>query len=500
MKNTKTSKAVNYSALTYLSISLLAFIYVLARAFLVGITFDESYSIGVLVSKPFIDVLNYNFAAANNHLINSILIKLIYLSGFDTTFALRLPNLLSMPVYLFFAYRICCNYFDKRLGLCLFLLLVSNPFVLDFFGLARGYGLALSCTMASLYYLLEFNKELKRKDSIKALILGSLAVLCNFAFLFFWLSLFVVIQGITFVKDKKIWLKVLQISLGIGATLGAIIYSPISKLRAAESLWYGGTQNSYSDTLNSLMNYSLAQATESATVTVVLNVFLLLLLALLALFFFTNFIKKTKLPLAPLIFITLFLGPLAINTFLHYTLDTKYLINRTAIFLLPISMLTIAFFVQYNCTRRAALFSRSMFYLLVFSSLVNFGRNANLQRTINWYYDAAVPEVLSYINERGKKEGKIFILDSTNLFSSSIQYYKWKKQYEHVVYIKDLTDNLDKSHADYFLFLTEPQDDIEYDPSLEESLRYPRVPVLSFEKEKTVLWSNLRSDNLTVGH
>lgn len=484
----------------YLIVGASLFLYVLARTLFVGITFDESYTIGVLSSRPFKEVLLYNPAAANNHLLNSIFIKLIYLTGFKSTFAARLPNLFSLLIYLFFAYRICSNYFEKWLGVCLFLLLISNPFVLDFFGLARGYGLALSFMMASIYYLLKYNKELKKRDSIKALCFGGLAVLSNYTFLFLWLNMFAAIHMIAFIKNRYSLSKIFQSSSGIGILLTSIIYYPISKLREAEALWYGGIQSSYSDTLYSLMNYSLAQEVEGAKVAILLNVFLVTLSVILGLFLIAHRSKKTKWPLGPIILTFLFLGPLVLNTFLHYTFDTKFLINRTAIFLLPISSMTFAFCVQYNTSKQSAIFVRGLLFLFVITSLINLGNNANLRRTINWYYDATVPDVLEYIDTKGKKEGKTFILDSTKLFSSSIQYYKWKKKYNNVVYIKTLKDNLDKSQADYFLFLTDPQGDIGYDPSLEESLKYPRTSVLTFEKEKVVLWSNLKEDNLTSGH
>ena len=40
-----------------------------------------------------------------------------------------------------------------------FVLLALNPFVLDFFSLARGYGLALACLMSSLYLLARAHEE-----------------------------------------------------------------------------------------------------------------------------------------------------------------------------------------------------------------------------------------------------------------------------------------------------------------------------------------------------
>lgn len=180
------------------------------------------------------------------------------------------------------------------------------------------------------------------------------------------------------------------------------------------------------------------------------------------------------------------------NLFSNYFLGTKFLINRTAIFYYPFFILTLVFLLNENNNKHTYLFTNGILGLFCFLSVFNFQKNLNVNSTINWSFEAPIPEVLDYINEKGKAEGKVYILDSTVMFQSSLNYYHWKKRYPNVVYAKDQPDHLDQSLADYFLHLKKPLEDVNYYPEKETVNLYPRQTVLNFEKEGVVLLSNLK--------
>lgn len=483
--------------LIYFSLGLLFFTYVFTRSILVGITFDEAWTIGAFVRGSFYNIFVCEPIIANNHVLNSFLIKLIYSFGQETVFLARLPNLISMVVYLYFSYKICTTFFEPLLGLSLYLLLISNPFLLDFFGLARGYGLALGFLMASIFFLLKFRETSNSQAGIFSLALGSLAVLSNFTFLFFWVGLFTVIQLVFFMNKKFVWKNIktnyprfLSFNILISLVIISLIYFPIQKLRAVDGLWYGGDIGFYQDTLLSLTAYSLGNLISLDGTVLILNMFLFLFF----LAFLFSFFQKTKMILqSPIwIFLFLILIPFGVNIFTHYFFGTKYLINRTALFYYPLLMIGFAFFVRENRWPHTLVFMRGSILIFSFLSLFNFYQNSNLYCTINWPFDSRTKEVLNYINEKGKQENKVFILDSTVMFSSALKYYHWKKKYKYVVYAKEQTDNLDKSLADYFLFYEKSLVEIDYDPNQEEVSLYPRDKVLYFEKEGIALLSNLR--------
>lgn len=218
--------------LIYFCLGLSFFSYVFARTILVGITYDEAWTLGAFVRGSFYNIVTCEPAIANNHLLNSFLIKMIYSFGQETVFLARLPNLLSMIAYLYFSFKICHTFFKPLLGISLYILLISNPFLLDFFGLARGYGLGIGFLMSSLYFLLKFRKTGVSRNGIFALLLGSFAVLSNLTFLFFFVGLFIAGQFVFLTKNdfelRESKIKYFQFAgsnLLISLALASVIFS-----------------------------------------------------------------------------------------------------------------------------------------------------------------------------------------------------------------------------------------------------------------------------------
>ena len=69
----------------------------------------------------------------------------------DSELALRLPNLLAHALFLYASARIALRATTGVVALAAFLLLNAHPYLLDFFPLARGYGLACGWMMLSLW-------------------------------------------------------------------------------------------------------------------------------------------------------------------------------------------------------------------------------------------------------------------------------------------------------------------------------------------------------------
>ncbi|HEY1758938.1 MAG TPA: hypothetical protein VGG72_26430 [Bryobacteraceae bacterium] len=126
--------------LPLLIVAVFAFLWAVARACVQSITMDEAdtYLTWVARTEPF-----QWYPAANNHFLNSALMRV-----FTTVFGLshltvRLPALLGAAIYIgisFYASMLICRRTISRL--LLFICLVYNPFVFDFLVAARGYGMA----------------------------------------------------------------------------------------------------------------------------------------------------------------------------------------------------------------------------------------------------------------------------------------------------------------------------------------------------------------------
>lgn len=128
---------------------------------------------------------------ANNHLLNTAMITVaVDLFGPDEL-AIRLPNLLALMLYLWgcgvILIRLSANYLELLLG---FALLCLNPFCMDFFALARGYGIGLGCMMASIGSVWLFLRASHNWYWLAAgFVFASLAVFANLTYLSFLLVL-----------------------------------------------------------------------------------------------------------------------------------------------------------------------------------------------------------------------------------------------------------------------------------------------------------------------
>ncbi len=168
------------------SVGLAAMVYVVTRAVYVPLTYDEAGTYTNYVSSQFVDL--FDFAVATNHFANSVLARLSHALLGDAPWVLRLPNVLAGV-----AYVVCSGLFvrsmpSRAVGTAAFVLLVSNPYLLEYFALSRGYGLAVSALFGAFVCLarwceLEIPAPAAQRYLSTALWLGAFAVAANFSVL-----------------------------------------------------------------------------------------------------------------------------------------------------------------------------------------------------------------------------------------------------------------------------------------------------------------------------
>ena len=91
----------------------------------------------------------HGYIDANNHFLNSLLGGLfIRLFNSDNLLIVRLPNLLAFPLYFWsaFSFRI---YITRKINFYLLLILLTfSTFIIEFFGIARGYGISMALLLS----------------------------------------------------------------------------------------------------------------------------------------------------------------------------------------------------------------------------------------------------------------------------------------------------------------------------------------------------------------
>ncbi len=119
----------------------------LLRSSMTGITYDEAYTYVAISSFNMLDVnyLGSLFSRAgciaNNHWLNSFLIfamERLTGTGYDE-FVIRFPSLMFFAIYLT---AVCLCYRKKFFSFPVLILLAGNYYLDEFYGLARGYGMA----------------------------------------------------------------------------------------------------------------------------------------------------------------------------------------------------------------------------------------------------------------------------------------------------------------------------------------------------------------------
>lgn len=266
----------------YLFFALLAFVYLLIRAITVGITYDEAWTIRSFVPQNILNIITLSPCEANNHILNTLLIKFFFLFENHSVFIARLPNVLASILYLYYGYKILFQKLSPFIGLACFLLLILNPFVIEFFSIARGYGLALGFQMASFYYFLVFLNRHKSHDVLLSLVFCFLSIISVISLLnFYVVILFLIIVSLFVFKGEKNNKLSFIYSIFITTALAVFITIPIKKLVKNNCLYYGGFHNFYSDTLNSLTQYSLYSPDVNLKVNIVLAVFTFIFFAVI---------------------------------------------------------------------------------------------------------------------------------------------------------------------------------------------------------------------------
>jgi hypothetical protein len=220
---------------------------VIYKAATMSMTHDEASSYVNLHDK---NVWGYLFKAdvwsnANNHWLNTLLFQ-----GFTAVFGteeifVRLANVLSFGIYGYFFIRLASENLTSQLSvLFACVVAIANPYLLDFFSTARGYGLSMAFSVVSLYYFSNFMKEQKSSSLLIGWISLILCVLSLFSSVIFiptmisGMLLYLVYQNGWKLKNKTVYLSIL-ISAGFTLLTALLTYTPLKALSKNEEFKWG---------------------------------------------------------------------------------------------------------------------------------------------------------------------------------------------------------------------------------------------------------------------
>ncbi|MFX0102721.1 MAG: ArnT family glycosyltransferase [Candidatus Hodarchaeota archaeon] len=329
----------------------------------------------------FVKPSDFLYPYANNHPLNTLMIMFFTSFLGISEIILRIPALIGLIIYELSIYKISNLVFKRYFSLLSIIILVSNPFLIDYFSLARGYSLALGFLMLGIYYFLttlESRNSIVKKNFL-CLFFISISVLALLTFIYALLAILAIMVLLSMKKSfeeiarmgsnanengflskikvlfKTIFKDVFLPLIPCALLLLSLLTKFVLDLIRLERLYYG--VDLFLSTLSSLTYYSFSWndsvLNKILDATGTISSYLIIILAIF--FVIKNVIIKQKRRVYkkdnPLLFTVLLLLFITGIIFFHHVVQPEilYLEGRTAFFYIPIFNLLIPILIHYLC-------------------------------------------------------------------------------------------------------------------------------------------------------
>lgn len=421
---------------------------------------------------------------ANNHLLNTLLFQQTTQWLGPTELGVRLPNLLGHLVFLGSSAFLVLRTTTRLLpGLAAFAALNFNPFLLDFFSLARGYGLSAGFIMAAIAFWWVWQQRYTLRHLLLCCAMLVLAVLSNFVAL----NVFLAIGGATFLlslrQGRGVWQRVLIAFGSTAVLLAVLLHKPIRFLREGGEFQYGA--GSLRESLESLVGSPLYGNAylSAATVPVAAAVVYVAFGVVCGWSVWTWYRHPDRRDYGFVAALSVaFVLSVAAMFAQHHLLGSVYLVSRTAVPLMPLLSGTIAAgLLLWGSQAARPGFSAVVSFVVLFAMAWNLGRSANVQFFREWWYDQNTKAVMLYLNDIGEARQKPVRAGSSWLFSPTGEFYR---QTLPLTYLEPLPFNPEiRADADFeYLYIEESQQPLLGD-AYEQVKYYPWGRMLMRKKE-----------------
>lgn len=427
-------------------VALLLWAYIIYRAVFISITQDEAHSYLLAIT----DNWRQMAGTTNTHWLNTVFVRLmLFFPGHDAVWKLRLLSILSWIVYAWSANRLSDGFKNKWLGLVFFAALVLNPFMLLYFSLERGYALAFSFLLLSLFLASKRirNNAFGSAEWVPVFFLAALASLANFSAFYFFMALTGLYVGYLILTRRlsqlfsstswKLWFIIISITLFTAVALFFV--------RSRNELYYGGTSLTTS-MLGSMLygsyyvdgHYSRYQS-EGVPYLLSMNVpvpfqyaaFSLALALVIAFFYFGfRFIRSGKITF-PFFSLSLLLFMLLINGLLHLLLNTPYLFSRTALVLYPVLITALFGILDTGHGKHNWRYFLAGSFLLVL--VYNFSKSFSLKTYVEWPAQTHTEYTLDYLQKKGAKSVGLNLWDYSLLANYFSKAYPGRYTFDYIL-------------------------------------------------------------------
>ena len=383
------------------------------------ITHDETLTIINAENNGFWEIMMFPDPAPNNHILNTVITKM-FISVFGTSiWSVRLPNVLFFLFYAYAVFRLTRFTFGKNSTLFVpaTLFFIISPYLLDFFSLCRGYGMACSLCTLSVAFLMEGFQLNKNKLIWMSFGTALFSAYANFSLIFF-LGAIGVFGFIYFLKNQSA-LKNIAILSTISIAFILLIIIPVLKMRTTGQFEEWEKGNFFSNTLYPLIRHStydtkflFLQLTELLSVLTVAIVFFNLI----------NILLHRKNLMKPYSIATLVLVlTVIINHIICWNTDTPFLNARMSLFYLPLFSIVFVTSIQHYSPVINQRIKPTLSSLMAIIILIQVSITYKPNSIREWSFDSNTFAVIDYINEH--KTSTVVSLEADWLFHPSLSFH-----------------------------------------------------------------------------
>ncbi len=408
------------------------FIYLLLRSIFVPFLYDESATFFHYIHKGSF-IPPYAHWDANNHILNSALGYFSYLSFGSSTFALRLPNLLTAILFFYYTYKIAKEISNKTIRWTFIITLFFAHNFIEFFALSRGYGMSMAFLFGAIYSVIQVVKNNRLSDYLSSVIFISLAILANLTLINTAIMLAIILSINVFISRPKtkqleheasnfFTLKAATIiTLGVLLPIAALIRL-LLEFKMKGLLYYGSLEGFWELSVNSFIK--LLTQSENILIPTFILIYFISIIAILV-YQLINAKQISSFWKAQYLFVALFLGNLVAILIMAYFLNINYPEDRTGIYFFPLFIGAILFSIdQISDKIKPKLLFAILLPFLFFP--VHFIYSLNLDHSTLWAEESLPTRFIQRIADDSKEKDEPLTIGGYRMRLLTVAYQNYR--------------------------------------------------------------------------
>jgi hypothetical protein len=467
--STKVFSRNHLAAFATVSILLVVFIRIICKAATTSFTHDESITYLYYVTLDFMDILSFKNPFTNNHILNTILMKVCEILFGNSEFSLRLPNVLAFILFAIYSWKILDR--QKSVFTLFFIcILVLHPHLLDFFSLARGYGLSFGLMTMSLFYLL---RSIETPRGINIVLMNAsalLATLSNFTLLNYYVAAllafnmwFLLARWVDRSNQYSFW-RLNKVNLFMVLVSGIVLYQPLRKIMKQRMLDFGGKNGFFVDTVGGFTRNISFDTLWPDIIHYTLIVFFTLIPVIGLVYILAGMIRKNKefVMNQPLMIISsILITAIFISCEMqHFLLNSDFYIERFSLFLYPLFVFCLFSIVVRRTEGNTTTFSPSFlfFFFIAVAMIINYTITYKQNFFLDWKYDMQTKQAMSDLEkEHLNNKNQNAVMGVSWVLEPAANYYRIKNKMNWLSPVnRDKPDTLTNDYIFIFTPDTDP--------------------------------------------